>query len=161
MSKTVQGDGITGARRAARAPVGVLLAAALTLGACQSTPTAPAPQPEPARPVERSLPPLASGDARTIYFELGSSDLTADHLQELDSFAKRLDPQPELRVHVMGYKAAAGEGSASRWLPEQRAKNVAAYLTSRGVALRRVTLQGGDEPIDATDQAGRAVMTVQ
>ena len=162
MSKMVKGGSPREAMRAARGSVGLLLGAALlAVGACQSTPTESTPQPEPARPVEPSLPRLAPGDAETLYFESGSTALTADHLQALDAFAKRLEPQPELRVHVVGYQAAAGEPNVSRWLPEQRAKAVGAYLTSRGVAPRRVTLEGGDEATDASNQAGRAVITVQ
>ena len=141
----------------------VLTLTAATLGAvaCQSSSGAASSGADVVHAQAQQLPPLSPGDAETLYFEPGSSVLSAPQLATLASFAARLAPNREIRLHVQGYSGAGAEETADRWLSEQRAKNVASYLSSQGVAVENLTLQGNGEMSDPTGDARRAVITVR
>ena len=150
-----------GSRRIARNIAIALGVASLAAVACQSTSSAPTPGSAVAPKQAQRLPPLSPGDAETLYFEPGSSALGTSQLTTLATFAARLEASPGLRVHVLGYNGSSADETGNRWLSEQRAKNVASYLASQGVAVENVTLQGVGEFEDPTGNARRAVVTVR
>ena len=146
--------------RAAKASIGfLLLAATLVAVACQSTPATQGSRSQAAP----SMPPLSPGDTETLYFEPGSSALSASQLATLRTLAGRLEPHPTLRVHVVGYSDSSSQETTDPWLSEKRAKNIAAYLSSQNLPVRNVTLEGvgqssSDEP---PANPRRAVITVR
>lgn len=125
----------------------LLLGAALAAAGCQSAP--PPPPPPALQPAPPPPPPDPRDFSAAVYFETGSTALSESGRRELRDFAEKLEPFPERRLHVVGYRASAGPEHSERWLAERRAKVVAAYLVSRGIAARRVTLQGLEAPAPA------------
>ena len=110
------------------------------------------------------MPPLSPGDVETLYFEPGSSALSASQLAALRTLAGRLEPHPSLRVHVVGYSDSTAQETGDRWLSEKRAKNIASYLASQNVAVENVTLEGADQSgqfEEPLDNARRAEITVR
>jgi outer membrane protein OmpA-like peptidoglycan-associated protein len=113
---------------------------------CASPPPEPPPPPPPVAPAAPEPPPPPPPDPRdftaAVHFGAGSADLPADGIQELESFAAKLRPFPVRHVHVVGYSEATETEKEDRWLSERRAKAVASFLVSRGIATDHVTLQG-------------------
>jgi len=72
-----------------------------------------------------------------------------------------MEAHSALRVHVVGYSDSSAVESADKWLSERRAKNVASYLASQGLAVGNVTLQGGGVSQDPAQNPRRAVVTVR
>jgi OOP family OmpA-OmpF porin len=110
---------------------------------CASPPPEPPPPPPPVAPAAPEPPPPDPRDfTAAVHFGAGSADLPADGIQELESFAAKLRPFPDRHVHVVGYSEATETEKEDRWLSERRAKAVASFLVSRGIATDHVTLQG-------------------
>jgi OOP family OmpA-OmpF porin len=133
---------------------------------CASPPDRqPPPEPIPA-PVVPEPPPPPPPDPRdftaAVHFGAGSADLSADGIRELERFAAKLRPFPDRFVHVVGYSEATDAEKEDRWLSERRAKAVASFLVSRGIATDHVTLQGlGVEgPTGDGPQGGRRLVEV-
>lgn len=137
-----------------------LATAALTLAACQSPPTSTSSR-ERAAVIAPVAPPPEPGYAETLYFEPGSSALSHAQLVTLASLAGRMEAHSALRVHVVGYSDSSSLETADTWLSERRAKNVASYLASQGLAVGNVTLQGGGVSQDPAQNPRRAVVTVR
>jgi outer membrane protein OmpA-like peptidoglycan-associated protein len=118
-------------------------------------PPEPIPAPAPVAPAvpEPPPPPDPRDFTAAVHFGAGSADLSADGIRELESFAAKLRPFPDRYAHVVGYSEATDAEKEDRWLSERRAKAVASFLVSRGIATDHVTLQGlgteaptGDDP---------------
>jgi outer membrane protein OmpA-like peptidoglycan-associated protein len=132
-----------------------LSAAALIASGCQTT-TGSEPAPEPMTqqaPPEPAARPASSGDSETLTFAPGSDRLDAAQLTKLQVFARKIAPDPSLRLHVVGSSGSSSEEQSDKWLAEQRAKNVASYLTSQGIAPRNVTLEGHADATGVGDGA--------
>jgi outer membrane protein OmpA-like peptidoglycan-associated protein len=123
----------------------------------------PEPVPAPAVPEPPPPPPPDPRDfTAAVQFDVGSADLSADGLQELTSFAAKLQPFPDRYVHVVGYSEATEGAKKDRWLSERRAKAVASFLASRGIAPDHITLQGlgAEAPTGGGPQGGRRLVEV-
>ena len=133
---------------------------------CASPPPEPIPPPAPVAPVAPEPPPPPPPDPRdftaAVHFDAGSADLSADGIQELKSFAAKLRPFPDRTVHVVGYSEATDAEKEDRWLSEQRAKAVASFLVSRGIATDHITLQGlgAEAPMGDGPQGDRRLAEV-
>jgi OOP family OmpA-OmpF porin len=144
-----------------------LVALVLLSLSCASTPEGqpppgPAPEPAPAIPEPPPPPPDPRDFTAEVHFAVASADLSEAGVRELTAFAAKLEPFPDRRVHVVGYSDATGEEQANRWLSEQRAKSVASYLVSRGIASDRVSLQGlgAEAPPGNAQRADRRLVEV-
>jgi OOP family OmpA-OmpF porin len=148
-----------------------LVAAVMFSLSCTATPDRqPPPEaiPElaPVAPVTPEPPPPPPPDPRdfkaAVHFGVGSADLSDAGLRELETFAAKLQPFPERRVHVVGYSEATGMEQDDRWLSERRAKSVASFLVSQGIASDHVSLQGlgAEAPTGVAPQPDRRLAEV-
>jgi outer membrane protein OmpA-like peptidoglycan-associated protein len=77
----------------------------------------------------------------------------------LDKVATTLSEYSQTTVNVVGYTDSVGSDAANQTLSERRARSVAGYLQSHGVAVQRLVVSGRGEaqPVDTNDtEAGRA-----
>ena len=121
-----------------------LVAVVLLTLSCAAPPE-PVPEPAPVVPVTPEPPPPPP-DPRdftaAVHFDVGSADLSDAGMRELEAFAAKLRPFPERHVHVAGYSEATDAERGDPWLSERRAKSVASFLVSQGIASDHVSVQG-------------------
>jgi len=144
-----------------------LVALVLLLLGCASTPESqpppkPAPAPAPVIPEPPPPPPDPRDFTAAVHFAVGSADLSESGIRELTAFAAKLEPFPDSSVHVVGYSEATGAEQADRWLSERRAKSVASFLVSQGIASDRISLQGlgAEAPTGSAPQPDRRLVDV-
>jgi len=94
-----------------------------------------------------------------ITFETNFFNLTPAYQQELTQVADKLKSCPNASVVVTGYTDNTGNDAINVPLSANRAKTVADYLVSQGVAADHVTSKGlgSTNPVASNDTAdGRA-----
>ncbi|MCB0931737.1 MAG: OmpA family protein [Mycobacterium sp.] len=94
-----------------------------------------------------------------VKFQTDSDKLSADGQQELSSVVETLKACPNAKITVVGHTDSTGTDAINNPLSQNRAKSVAAYLVSQGVAADAVTSKGAgsSQPIATNDtEAGRA-----
>ena len=154
------------ARRAHRGGVRLvtlwLCGFALAAMGCQTTEPVVEPEPQPVvqTQVAPSIKRPSPGDTETLTFGPGIKALDQAQFSALQAFGNGVAPNSQLRVHVVGSTGSSAAETSKKWLAEQRAKNVASYLTSQGIAPRRVTLQGDPDPTAGRD-TGEVVITIR
>jgi outer membrane protein OmpA-like peptidoglycan-associated protein len=90
---------------------------------------------------------------------VGSYTLRPGFRTTLDSVAESMVRYPNSLVDVYGHTDSTGSDSYNQTLSENRARTVAGYLTSRGVAAARIRSQGFGETMPAASndsEDGRA-----
>jgi peptidoglycan-binding protein ArfA len=124
--------------------------------ASPAPPAPPAPETGPCATLQADI----SGLLRTpINFDTDGFSLTPGSEQLLTQVAGKLTACPDPRVSVTGYTDNTGNDAINIPLSENRAKSVADYLVSQGVAADRVTSNGvgSSQPIASNDTLeGRA-----
>ncbi len=81
---------------------------------------------------------------RTVFFTIGSAELSPREKMNLDYLAERMKEYPDTQYVVMGYAdSATGTSALNQKLSEKRAKSVIDYLKKQGVNTNRLTLQAG------------------
>ena len=94
-----------------------------------------------------------------VTFATGSAVINQNFRSVLDDVATSLNQNPGITANIVGHTDSTGGDRINVPLSQQRAANVAQYLTSRGVAPNRLSATGvaSSQPIasDATAQ-GRA-----
>lgn len=89
-----------------------------------------------------------------IYFDTDKTNLKGEAMPELDKVHAFLKNNPTYGIKIAGYADADGTPSGNMLISENRAKQVAGYLTSKGIASQRVTAKGyGQAPEAAKDQS--------
>ena len=94
-----------------------------------------------------------------IKFPTGSDALSADGQQELSSVAAAAKACKDAKLTVIGHTDNTGDDAVNQPLSESRAKAVADYLVSQGLAADSITSQGvgSADPIASNDtEAGMA-----
>lgn len=94
-----------------------------------------------------------------VTFDVGSSTLKPEFRATLDQIAQSMNQYPNSLIDVYGHTDSTGSDAFNQTLSESRARTVASYLTSRGVAAARIRSQGFGEtmPIASNDTPdGRA-----
>jgi outer membrane protein OmpA-like peptidoglycan-associated protein len=94
-----------------------------------------------------------------LHFESGSTQLTPDGRQTVDSLLGVLKAYPAVRIVLEGHTDATGDAAANKALSRQRAEAVEQILTAGGVAADRLKAEGyGQErPLaENTTETGRA-----
>lgn len=88
-------------------------------------------------------------------FATGRADLNPALRPILDQLATTLVQSPTSLVEVYGHTDNTGTDAINGPLSRQRAQNVSSYLTSRGVAPNRITMDGlgSTQPLVANDTA--------
>lgn len=87
--------------------------------------------------------------AAIVYFTVGSAEIGADGQQELTWFVQKMQPYPQAIIEVQGFADATGGATENELLSNQRATNVAKFLSSQGIDSSRITTQGFGEQYPA------------
>jgi outer membrane protein OmpA-like peptidoglycan-associated protein len=93
-----------------------------------------------------------------VTFAVDSAEINSNFRPILDRVATTLVEYDQTLIEVAGHTDSTGSESYNQSLSERRASSVAAYLSSRGVPMRRVVTVGAGElhPIASNDTtAGR------
>ncbi|TCV90409.1 OmpA family protein [Sulfurirhabdus autotrophica] len=94
-----------------------------------------------------------------ISFDTGRSDIKSNFRPILDKFAASLADNPATMVTIVGHTDNTGSDAINDPLSVERATRTRDYLTTRGVAPARFTIngRGSHEPVASNDtSAGRA-----
>lgn len=95
-----------------------------------------------------------------VSFDTDKTDLKPALLPVLDSVARSLNQHPELRAKVVGHTDSTGALAHNQTLSVNRARSVTDYLSRRGVAATRLSVEGRgpSDPIgDNATAEGRAL----
>ena len=96
--------------------------------------------------------------AKAVLFNNGKSTLTTSDKAALDSIAKVMISQPNMKFHVTGHTDNVGNSESNLLLSEKRASEAKTYLISKNVNASNLTSQGygEDNPIaDNSTEDGR------
>ena len=74
-----------------------------------------------------------------LMFKINSSEISNSYKSDLNSAAEVFVKYPETNIVIEGHTDDSGEEGLNLALSEKRAKAVAAYLISKGVAENRLT----------------------
>ena len=90
-----------------------------------------------------------------ISFDVGRADIKSNFRSVLDTFASGLVKNPASTVTIIGHTDSTGSDAVNNPLSINRAAAARDYLTTRGVAANRFTIdgRGSREPIVANDSA--------
>ena len=94
-----------------------------------------------------------------ILFEFNESELGDEAKKSLDRLVKSISDMPDSRIRVYGHTDIVGSSEVNQALSTKRAKEVAAYLETKGIAASRITAEGLSftKPIaDNSTEEGRA-----
>ncbi|RAI98422.1 WD40 repeat protein [Chitinophaga skermanii] len=116
------------------------------------------------KPYEKNIPlqPLAVNAEivlKNIFFDTKKYELQPASLVELNKLVKLLTDNPGMKIEINGHTDNVGNDADNLKLSQNRAKSVADYLASQGVAANRITAKGFGEtkPVaDNTTDEGRA-----
>ncbi len=110
-----------------------------------------------------SLQPLevnASIVLKNIFFDFKKYDVKQESAVELDKVIQLLNENPTVRIEIGGHTDNIGTGADNLKLSENRAKAVIAYLSGKGINVKRLTAKGfgAAQPVsDNTTEEGRAL----
>lgn len=90
-----------------------------------------------------------------ISFAVGRADIQPNFRTILDTFASGLAKNPASNVTIIGHTDSSGTDAVNNPLSLNRAASVRDYLSARGVAASRITIEGrgSREPLVANDTA--------
>jgi len=90
-----------------------------------------------------------------ISFDKGRADIMPNFRPVLDKFASSLTANPASRVTIIGHTDSSGSDAINDPLSVNRAARARDYLTARGVAASRISVdgRGSHEPLVANDTA--------
>ena len=89
--------------------------------------------------------PMKKGNKYTltrIYFESNNSDFLEKSKLELDDLVGVLNEFPSIVIQIKGHTDNVGNYGANISLSKERAKNVYAYLVSKGIDANRLSYDG-------------------
>jgi len=101
----------------------------------------------------------ATASLKNIQFDLKSIELKPVSLTELDKLLQLMNDNPTVHVQISGHTDNIGSDADNLTLSTNRAKAVASYLISKGIAANRLTWKGygATKPVaDNTTEEGRA-----
>ncbi|KQT34188.1 MULTISPECIES: OmpA family protein [unclassified Methylophilus] len=94
-----------------------------------------------------------------ISFDKGKADIKPNFRPILDKFASGLQNNPAARINIIGHTDSSGSDAVNDPLSVNRAASARKYLSERGIATSRITIdgRGSHEPVAANDtEANRA-----
>ena len=95
-----------------------------------------------------------------VSFDTGKADIRTGMRPVLDRFSQTLAANPTTTVQIIGHTDSTGTDAVNNPLSVSRASTVRDYLTSRGVSMNRIAIdgRGAREPVaDNGTLAGRGV----
>ena len=95
-----------------------------------------------------------------VSFDTGKADIRMGMRPVLDRFSQTLAANPTTSVQIIGHTDSTGTDAVNNPLSVSRASTVRDYLTSRGVSMNRIAIdgRGAREPVaDNGTLAGRGV----
>lgn len=101
----------------------------------------------------------ATASLKNIQFDLKSIELKPVSLTELDKLLQLMGDNPTVHVQISGHTDNIGSDADNLTLSTNRAKAVASYLISKGIAANRLTWKGygATKPVaDNSTEEGRA-----
>lgn len=101
----------------------------------------------------------ATASLKNIQFDLKSIELKPVSLTELDKLLQLMGDNPTVHVQISGHTDNIGRDADNLTLSANRAKAVASYLISKGIAANRLTWKGygATKPVaDNSTEEGRA-----
>lgn len=159
-------------------PLILILAVAISLGACKAkkkivapTTEAPPPTENPAQPVQQAPPPVQTPpptpapappnyNFSNIQFEFDSGILKTESYPTLDKAAAEMKKDPSATFILKGYASAEGSDEHNMQLSVDRANAVKTYLVNTGVSGASISTKGFGEanPVaDNSTEAGRVI----
>jgi len=88
-----------------------------------------------------------------FFFESDSYSLTHDDLLELEKLANTLNQERSWSAEVVGYADGNGSQKYNKWISEQRAQKIMAYLRAQGVASDQIVKIEGKGSLTSGDAA--------
>lgn len=91
-----------------------------------------------------------SGGIHQVFFDADASNLKAGSVANLEVIAEQLKISPSaFKVNVTGHSDDSGDPEYNARLAEARARNVSAYLGSRGISMDRIIVahHGSERPV--------------
>lgn len=92
-------------------------------------------------------------DKSGVTFALNSANLTSESKLNLDKIAEVFTEFPDTELMLEGHTDSSGDENYNMTLSNNRAKAVASYLQSKGVAASRMTVKGYGETAPRFDNA--------
>ncbi len=142
------------------APVALIAAGSLALGACKTTPDELPPEPTPtpvatssttqSGPVPGSQEDfLATVSSDRVYFDTDRYNIDSADMATLQSQAQWLMQYPNVRVTIEGHADERGTRDYNLALGERRANSAKNYLVSLGIPATRITTvsYGKERPV--------------
>jgi OOP family OmpA-OmpF porin len=91
---------------------------------------------------QQALYAEASKYAAVVYFAVGSAVLDDDGYRQLTWFADKMKPYPQANFLVQGFADSTGSEATNQPLSVERAQAAAQFLSSHGIAMSRMDVQG-------------------
>lgn len=92
--------------------------------------------------VSKEVKEVMTKALKGVQFETAKSTLLPSSLPVLDEVVKVMREHPDYRLEIAGHTDNTGEASKNMELSEARAREVARYLISKGIAEERITAKG-------------------
>lgn len=80
-----------------------------------------------------------------IFYESGKSDIKEESKVILDHVVQILSENPEVKLDIISHTDAVGDDKSNLKLSKKRAEAVAAYLSGKGIASKRLRTEGKGE----------------
>ena len=111
------------------------------------TPPPPAPKlaPAPKPVVAQAPPPQKISFAADVLFDFNKATLKTSAVKPLDDLVQRLNNATVSGISVVGHTDRLGRTEYNQKLSQQRARAVADYLVSHGIAANKVRVEGRGE----------------
>ena len=87
------------------------------------------------------MDPVGLRTQRSIYFDLNSADIKADHDPALRAHARYLAEHPNARVRIEGNADERGSADYNRRLGLKRAENVRSTMLNNGAAEKQINIK--------------------
>lgn len=142
------------------APVALIAAGSLALGACKTTPDELPPEPTPTPVATSTASPsgpvpgsqedfLATVSSDRVYFDTDRYNIDSADMATLQSQAQWLMQYPNVRVTIEGHSDERGTRDYNLALGERRANSAKNYLVSLGIPATRITTvsYGKERPV--------------
>lgn len=107
----------------------------------------------------QSMSPSSSGLVHQVYFDVDSTSLRNGSIANLERIANSLKQNNTLQmIEVIGHTDDSGDNKYNKRLALARARSVASYLSTKGLAVDRIDVEsfGAKRPVASnTTEAGR------